>query len=690
MNSSNELFLPGRTVWAWHPARGGHEAGFVLFKRIVRCAGEENFHLAVSADNRYTLYLDGKLLGRGPVRGSLDHYYYDEYAGTLSRGEHVFAAEVIVWNDAWRKSPAPWSEMHAGGGFLAAGYAGNERLELPEKWFTSIDAGRRPRTWEEAWDGPAVNPAPPPDEVDFNHHDCNWLFSGRTDAWQTPVVIGAAVFHGQYQVDPATPWQLEPRPVRPMVQTFTPIAEILAAPSCFQLENGILRGACIPAGKHRILLDLGRNQTSMIHFSGTGGNGFCRVAYSELLFNKAGEYVRQPSGGIGRRGYADLLILPRTEQTWNYHSFWYRSGRFIELEMTLKSNLYDAEFRVEFITYDFGRWREFHAPQDAVLEKIYEVGCHTLRCCTHENFEDCPYYEQLQYAGDSRIHALVAYAATGDDSMARQMLRALDYSRMSNGLTQSRYPSTFRQIIPGYSLIWVLMIHDHHALFHDHAFTRELMPGVDSVLAAFERQRLGNGLIGPLEGWHFTDWTADWPLGASDRGELIPETILNLFYAEACCRAAELKDELGMDGAALRRQGHCTLEAVNSLCYDAARGRYQDAAGRAWFSLHCNVLAVLFGAVQEERRHVFLREVLEDMSLTQPTLYFEFYILSAIRRCGTSADFRKRLAPWEKMLDAGFTTFPETPYEHFRSACHAWSTAPVWFLCGEEKYEPRQ
>ena len=66
--------------WAWHPERKEHEAGLTLFKRVIRCTQETNFHLAVSADNRFNFYLDGNLLGRGPLKSCLEHYYYDEYA----------------------------------------------------------------------------------------------------------------------------------------------------------------------------------------------------------------------------------------------------------------------------------------------------------------------------------------------------------------------------------------------------------------------------------------------------------------------------------------------------------------------------------------------------------------------------------------------------------------------------------
>ena len=55
--------------------------------------------LAVSADSRYNLYLDGEFYGRGPRRGDLEHYCFETYEKTLSAGEHVLAVEVINFCD---------------------------------------------------------------------------------------------------------------------------------------------------------------------------------------------------------------------------------------------------------------------------------------------------------------------------------------------------------------------------------------------------------------------------------------------------------------------------------------------------------------------------------------------------------------------------------------------------------------
>ena len=684
MDHADEKLFSTHPVWAWHPARAEHEAGYTLFRRTVFCAEPAHYHLAASADNRFNFYLDGKLLGRGPLRGDLDHCFYDEYEGELTAGEHIFAAEIVVWSEAWRWSAAPWAEMHAGGGFMVAGYAGPERLELPGGWLTFADPGRRPIPWKEAWKGGARIPAPPMDEVDFSKYHADWSTASVPDGeWIEPFVLGNAEFRDAYQTDPDTPWNLMKRTLKQMRETFTPVAEIPEGPETLSLRAGRLTGNC-PAGHHTVLLDLGRNQTFVVHFSGAGGIGSCRLAYSETLFDGQGHKVHRYPGTLGKRGYADRLLF--AGGAWRYDSFWYRTGRYLELELDLTEPLTDVELELSFITYPLGPFREFHAPEDPVLEEIYRVSCHTLECCSHEHFEDCPYYEQLQYAGDSRIEALVSYAVSGKDDLGRHALKSIAASQLSTGLTQSRYPSVFRQVIPEYSLIWALMLHDHYECFADETLVCELLPHVETMLYAFERARLPGGLIGPLPGWHYTDWVSGWPSGCSDRGEDVPETILNLFYAEACTRTAELEALVGNSTFAdeLRVRAKRTLDTVNRQCYDPVKRRYLDSPGRPdWLSLHANTLAVLFGAVPEPERAGFLREICADPELKQMSLYFSFYLLSAVEKYGTPEELRAHYEPWEEMLKNGSTTFPEKPGV-CRSECHAWSCAPAWILLRTE------
>ena len=161
----NNLFSQD-TSWCWHKDRKVNDAGYTLFRKRFKCQRECELQFAVSADNRYNLYLDGCLIGRGPCKGDLQHYSYEEYRRTLSAGEHVLAVEVVVWRGGWRSSPAAWSEIHCGGGLVVGGLCGTERLETPNGWRCNIDYGRIPLEWTESWEAEITTPLPPMDKIE--------------------------------------------------------------------------------------------------------------------------------------------------------------------------------------------------------------------------------------------------------------------------------------------------------------------------------------------------------------------------------------------------------------------------------------------------------------------------------------------------------------------------------------------
>ena len=85
-----------------------------------------------------------------------------------------------------------------------------------------------------------------------------------------------------------------------------------------------------------------------------------------------------------------------------------------------------------FTAYPFKERANFES-NDAELDKIWEISWRTARLDAHETYMDTPYYEQLQYVGDTRMQALISYTVAGDDRLARQALEAFDESRSPDG-----------------------------------------------------------------------------------------------------------------------------------------------------------------------------------------------------------------------------------------------------------------
>jgi hypothetical protein len=268
---------------------------------------------------------------------------------------------------------------------------------------------------------------------------------------------------------------------------------------------------------------------------------------------------------------------------------------------------------------------------------------------------------------------------------------------VSDGLTQSRYPSHSLQIISPFSLFWIAMVHDYWMHRDDRTFVATQLRGVDSVLGWFEeRVDPKTGLLGPMPYWSFVDWPDAWPwdneIGAGGEppgARTGGSSILSLQYAMALEQAAELARSFGHEekAAELARRAADLRGAVVARCWDDSRMLVADTPEKRSFSQHANALAVLSGAIDGPAARELIERTLADTTLVPSTVYFRFYLLRAMKRAGLGDRYLAELGPWRDMLALGLTTFAERP-EPTRSDCHAWSASPVYeFLatvCGIE------
>jgi hypothetical protein len=318
------------------------------------------------------------------------------------------------------------------------------------------------------------------------------------------------------------------------------------------------------------------------------------------------------------------------------------------------------------------------AADDARLIAIVPIMLRALQMCAHETYMDCPYYEQLMYAGDTRLEVLITYAITRDDRLPRKALRMFDASRLPRGLTQSRYPSHVTQIIPPFSLWWVAMVYDYAAWRDDLPFVRGLMPGVREVLDRFQLLRNADGLVEAPHGWNFMDWAPEWRSGVPPDGELGVSGVINWQLALVLTFGAQLEEWLGEAelAARARRTAADLARQITARFWDAERGLFADDLAHANFSEHSQCLAILSGLLDAEHRAAVAHGLLHDPDLVRATIYFSHYLFEAYTALGRGDALLARLQPWLELPAQGFKTTFEMP-EPSRSDCHAWGAHPL-------------
>jgi hypothetical protein len=294
----------------------------------------------------------------------------------------------------------------------------------------------------------------------------------------------------------------------------------------------------------------------------------------------------------------------------------------------------------------------------------------------------------MQYIGDTRIQALISYSVAGDDRLARQAIQAFNDSRISDGITRSRYPSSVTQIIPTFSLLWIGMVHDFWRYRGDDRFVKAQIPGTRTVLDWFLEKQRPDGFIGHLPWWPFVDWGKDFAFGMPPEDEEGRSSPITLQYIEALRYAAELESTFG-DSARARRYREAESRAVNAIrkfCWNDTYGLIADTPAQKHYSQHANILGVWLDVVPAEQQKKVLTKILSVSDagftptgsvpeMTKATYYFRFYLTRALEHAGMGDQYLNLLRPWRDMVALGLTTWAEQP-EPTRSDSHAWSAHP--------------
>jgi hypothetical protein len=667
--------------WITCPDSPRREFGVFHFRRSFSLAAvPERFVLHVSADSRYELFVNGARVLRGPARGDLNHWRYEtqDVARYFRRGKNTLAA--VVWNFA---EHAPMAQMTNETGFIVQGEGATESLVNSDaRWKCLADRAIQmiPLDRDKV---PFYTVVGPGEQVEGAKYPWGWETTHYDDsAWKPAVELTPGGPRGIQ--DSPSRWMLVPRTIPLLEEKIERLGRIVRAESV-QPSSDFLEGRVrimIPSStKASILFDQTHLTTSYPELVVSGGRGAeITLTYAEALWKGREKGNRNETEGKEIIGYQDRF-LPDGGQHRLFRPLWWRTFRYLQVDVqTAKEPLVLEDLRGVFTAYPFVARARFES-DDPMLAKMWEIGWRTARLCAHETYMDCPYYEQLQYVGDTRIQALVSLYMTGDDRLVKNAIELMDESRTPEGLTQSRYPSSLPQYIPPFSLFWIGMLHDFWWYRGEGEFVRGYLPGMRNVLDWFESRLAPSGLLGNLEWWNFVDWTKDFADGVPPQEADGQSAILSLQFAAALREAADLEAALGRPEHAARNRALAARirDAVRKSCWDASRQLLADTPARRHFSQHANILGVLEDAIPPGDQLAVMRTVLSDSRLTQCSYYFRYYLFRAMKKVGLADQYLEQLGPWREMLQLGLTTWAETP-EPTRSDCHAWSAHPNFDL----------
>lgn len=633
----------------------------VYFRKIISLKNvPEHFPVRVTACSHYKLYVNGQMVCTGPARGDDKVWYADDtdLSPYFSEGENAVAAAVLC---------PPENR--------AAGMHGMFRFGRPRFYAEGLGTGgwkcRVGREVTFSREEESFAPLQIHEHVVPKAEMTGWQMRGYDDSrWED------AVFCREDGL-PSVLWKenLQPRPI--------PFAKRT-------MHHFTLPVRTVGANEETsFVLDAGEEMCAFLRLGLSGGRG----ARIELLESEC--YVL-PDGSKGDRtdslnghleGYTDFYTASGAEDE-VYEPYWFRTFRFLMVTVRTAGEPLGLRFLdYEETGYPLETGSAVET-SDQSLSSVWNISLRTLRRCMHETYMDCPFYEQLQYAMDSRSEILYTYAVSADDRLARQAIDDFRRALRPDGLINCSYPNVNVNVIPGFAMYYILMVHDHMMYFGDRELVRKNLPVIGRTLDFFGSRLTEEGLVGKVGGvngkapfWSFIDWAEEWmpTWGMPEAGLYGPVTMESLLYLTGLQHAAELCDFAG-DGRAeeYRQRAAALLKAVRSFSMDES-GMLTDGPGRPEISQHGQVFGILTGVLDEEEGRRNLLRTLTESGIPQCTVAMKFYLFRALEKTGLYSYTDRFWEIWRNMARNGCTTCVEAEY-YPRSECHAWGALALYEL----------
>lgn len=657
----------------------------------------EDCYVRVSADTRYRFYVNGHFVCMGPRRGDDKVWYYERVniRRYLQKGQNVFCAAVL------RYPPIPYQGFRSAYRTATAGlmvYGEDERIPSTDTTWKCLVAdklqvGCKMREYIRLYQE---------ETVEGNLLFRDWKKESFDDSnWSEAVTYPKNILSRS-----VSPLYLKERTIPLLYETrkrFAGVNHIVTSALTKEQYEGMLKGegsVTIPPHAHEVI-DLRAEEltTAYLELSVLKGKGaVIRITESEAYskettihnmpaFVKAdrldaswGE-LRGPVDEYHVAGYG------KEEEPEYYEPFSFREFYLIRLEIeTAEEELILKSFIYRETAYPLTAVSHVDT-SDPEYADIWKISERTLRMCMHETYEDCPGYEQLQYAMDTRSQILFNYCLSADDRLARQAIDDFSRSQRPDGLIAACYPTFKSNIIPSFSAYYVMMIHDHMMYFGDKAFLKHYFPSVMRVCNFFLEHINEKGLVGTIENmgylnkayWGYIDSIDGWIMGVPpipEGKEIIPLSLLTLSLLHA---AEEVASYIGYKSQAeeyaLAQKN--MKEGLRKCCL-GANGLIQDAPGEEMYSEFGQIFATLNGVFTEEEAKRAMRHTL-DGSLVKCSLPLTLYQFRALEKAGLYAEGREIFTRWENMLKKNLSTCVEHDFEdQQRSDCHAWSSVPLY------------
>ena len=639
-------------------------------------AKPESFIIHLSADNRYKLYVNGKLSAMGPQGSDPENWRYEtlDIAPYLQPGKNVLAAEVVNWG-----SDRYFGIMSTRTGFMLQGNSEKEWLVNSTNdgnWLAKQNESYAPLhpNWMFGVDiTGGLYASNPGDSIQVAAYPADWTLQAFDDsAWKHAKFIWSISAGGT-----GFSWNIKPRTTPQVQQTQVrfKVARAEGLSSYAQFGGGNAPVVVPPNTKASLLLDYETVTMGFPELLLSGGkDANIRITYAENLFGPNLERGdRNDLEGKHIRGLHDIIV-PDGRDRFLFSPTWYRAFRFVQLDVQTAGEALTLLDYYNMATKAPVPRRAVFDCDNAEYKKIDEICWRTDAILTQDNLMSDAYYEQMMYVGDSRVHALVNLYMTGEEIWLRNAIEMFDQSREPSGILAGCYPTNMLAGWPGFTIVWVNMLHDYMMHCNDKEFVKRYANNIKASFYWHENNLNENGMI---NGHTCIDWYNEPDLPGATYSKSRNSAAYTLQYAEALTNAAELYEYIDMpvEAIGLRERAEAAKAAVMAACWNEDRQLLTEDPEGTFLDERPNILATIANVGDIAFQRELFNRTVDAKDISQSTYYFRFYYMLAMRSLGTGNRMDDVLDIWKDLLPRNMTTVPER-IAYQRSEAHAWAAAP--------------
>lgn len=697
--------------WIWSSDKGKEKNTYYYFRKEFNLKKlPDKIKLYITADSRYRLFINGKMIGQGSIQSQSHYKYYDirEIKSHLQQGKNCIAVVVNYVGNVPYTMGGFLAELITGQGTVIVATDDKWKVKRAEAWAQETQFFRMAQynPYQEFYDArksPAGWTVP-----EFN--DKKWLDAEIVSGPWTYLLPRDIPFMRE---EPCFPYEIyktgETIDIKNRMRSND--LSIKLSMNGKKLEYSHLQGENNLLGsegetviknstKHLernfdgiyapyIIIDFGKIITAYleIEIEGVKG-GIIDIGYVERLFD--GEF----NNSIECM-FADRYIMKDGKQT--YRSFTWRAFRYLKIqlhncfeEVTIKT------LKGVISTYPYEE-KGYFKSDNKKYNQLFDICRYTVSLCSNEFIVDTPWREQGQFLGDvSAVTLGLIYSCFGDTVLPAKFLRQCGAMQYFNGLIPNVTNTIWdwNQMHLDYNFWWINGIWEHYMYTGEEKWIHHYYAHIVKIINTAVLYVDDYGLLNEIPYSIRIDW-----VDIDKRGEC---TALNaIFYKTLGVveKMAKMKGDR-YTGKLIKKLKNKLKKNFVERLYNKEKGCFVDANIRGSLSEkiseHSNCAPILWDLCDSEMADNIIKKFYQEKSIkyTEAQPFFSSIILKALEKRGY---FRLALETidnkWvNRMVDRGATsTFEEWTIngswrkgDNFttvlRSQSHAWSAYPAEFF----------